>query len=77
VTRWRWLWVAWLAIFLVIEVPAIVNDTPGDTLSETVWAVVRVPVVWWVLAGFLVWLVVHLLGPQVRRWLRTWRRTLP
>lgn len=73
-TRWRWLWVAWLGLFLVIELPAIFNSESGDTLSENVWLVTRIPFFWWLLAGFLVWLVAHLLGPQARRWIRSWRK---
>ncbi|MFF3015832.1 hypothetical protein [Streptomyces sp. NPDC057939] len=36
-TTWSWLWVGWLAAFLVIEGKALFNKTSGDTLSEHVW----------------------------------------
>lgn len=34
---WTWAWLAWLSLFLVIELPAAMNKTPGDTLSEHIW----------------------------------------
>ncbi|MFF3055009.1 hypothetical protein [Streptomyces sp. NPDC057909] len=36
-TVWSWLWVGWLAAFVVIEGKALFNKTEGDTLSEHVW----------------------------------------
>jgi ribose/xylose/arabinose/galactoside ABC-type transport system permease subunit len=68
-------WALWIVAFLVIEGAALLNRDPGaDTLSELVWVAVSVPVVWWVLAGFLVWLTVHfLLGGRhddPRSWFR-------
>lgn len=71
---WAIAWLVWLGLFLAVELPAIFNTTDGDTLSEHVWRIVSVPVAWWLLAGFLVWLLVHLLGPQARRWIRSWRK---
>ena len=63
---WTWLWVFWIAMFLAIEVPAIVNKTEGDTLSEHTrrWFATRTKPMAWrirrlVLLFFLVWLVVH------------------
>lgn len=35
---WDFAWIAWLLAFLAIELPAALNKTPGDTLSEHVWA---------------------------------------
>ena len=67
-------WAAWLLFFLVLELPAVFNDTPDDTLSEAVWQITQVSFFWWLLAGFLVWLTAHLLGPKARRWVRTWRK---
>lgn len=68
-TIWTWLWVFWLAFFLAIEGAAIINKAPGDTLSEHIWKWFRIrdkPRAWtWrraVLAGFLVWLLVHLVA---------------
>ena len=62
---WAWLW--WLGMFIAIEVPAIVNRRPGDTLSEHLrsWFATRAKPVQWrlrrlALLLFLVWLVVHL-----------------
>ena len=36
-TGWTILWLVWLAGFLAIELPAVFNKQPGDTLSEHVW----------------------------------------
>lgn len=59
----------WLAMFAVIEVPALLNKRPNDTLSETIWAWFKIrdkPQQWtWrraVLAVFLVWLLVHMVA---------------
>lgn len=63
------MWVAWLLMFLAIEGAAIFNKDKGDTLSEHVWAWFKIkdkPREWtWrraVLAGFLVWLLVHMVA---------------
>lgn len=59
-------WVLWLAMFAVIELPALLNKRSEDTLSETIWRWFRIrdkPQQWtWrraVLAAFLTWLLVH------------------
>ncbi len=59
-------WIMWIAMFFVIEVPAIVNRKEGDTLTEHVrkWFSTRTKPSQWrlrrlVLLFFLVWLVVH------------------
>jgi hypothetical protein len=35
---WTVLWLAWIAAFFAIEVPALLNRQDGDTLSEHVWS---------------------------------------
>ncbi len=70
----RWWWLAWIGFFLIIELPAIFNDEGDDTLSEAVWQLTSIPFFWWLLAGFLVWLTAHLLGPRTRAWIRSWRK---
>lgn len=35
---WTWAWIAWGVYFAVVEGMALFNSTPGDTLSEHVWA---------------------------------------
>lgn len=36
--KWRfWVWMSWLAAFLVLEGWALIDRTPGDTLSESIW----------------------------------------
>ena len=71
---WAWLWLAWIAVFAVIEAIALGRKAPGDTLSEHIWRWFgigtpgdRPKVTGWVqlrrfalLAG-LAWLVLHLL----------------
>ena len=65
---WTIAWLLWLACFLAIELPAILNRRAGDTLSEHVWlwASVKGKGAWWrirriVLGAFLLWLSVHML----------------
>lgn len=65
---WTTAWLFWLAMFLVIEIPALLNKNPGDTLSEHVWnwfSILNKSEGWlWrrvVLAAFLLWMVWHLL----------------
>jgi len=70
---WSWLWIIWLGLFLAIELPAIFNDESGDTLSEHIWALASISFFWWLLAGFLVWLTAHFLGPKARKWVNSWR----
>ena len=69
------LWVLWIAAFFAIETHALLNREPGgDTLSELVWTVVSVPVLWWLMAGFLLWLTIHFLFAgkydDPRKWFR-------
>lgn len=52
-------WVIWVAGFAVLEGLALANRQAGDTLSEHVWALLDVPVLWWIAAGAFVWLGGH------------------
>ena len=55
-------WVTLAVAFLVIETLALLDRSPGgDTLSELIWEIVAIPVLWWVAAGFLFWLSIHFL----------------
>lgn len=64
VSWFTWFWIAWILAFVVVEVIALRRKAPGDTLSEQVWAVLRGrPVLWFLGAGFLVWLLLHFLLP--------------
>ena len=63
---WTLAWLLWIAMFFVIEVPALIHRAPGDTLSEHVreWFATRTKPRAWrlrrlVLACFLLWLSVH------------------
>lgn len=62
-------WLLWLAMFLVVEGIALFNKEKGDTLSEHIWKWFSVKDKgkgWlarrFVLAAFLVWLLLHMLG---------------
>jgi hypothetical protein len=57
---WRWLWAAWLALFLILEGIAVADPDRGDTLSEQVWALITSnPGLWGsavaILLGWLAW----------------------
>ena len=63
---WTWAWLFWIAMFFVIEIPALINRADGDTLSEHVrqWFSTLDKQKWWiarraVLVVFLVWLLLH------------------
>jgi hypothetical protein len=57
------LWIAWGVLFAVIEGAAIRSKQTERTLSGHVWALLRLRgPVWFLGAGFLVWLVLHFLG---------------
>lgn len=62
-------WLAWLGMFVCLELPALANKRPGDTLSEHVWRWFRVyddrhTALTWFLRGalllFMTWLWLHL-----------------
>lgn len=62
-------WLLWLAMFGVVEGIAVFNKQAGDTLSEHVWKwfSIRDKGKGWlarrtVLGGFLVWLLLHMMG---------------
>ena len=68
---WTVLWLLWIAAFFAIEVPALRNKTPGDTLSEHVWKWFAVKdanrkgltrLRRWGLLAFLAWLSFHFLS---------------
>jgi hypothetical protein len=52
-----WAWAAWIVIGFVMEMVALFNDHPNDTLSA--FLVQHVPGVW-IMAG-IAWLAVHFL----------------
>jgi hypothetical protein len=69
VSGYRWLWVAWIGVFLVLEFTAIIRRRGQDTLSEFVWHICKVTpgnTVWtWTAVHlfvvlFLVWLLLHI-----------------
>ena len=63
------LWIVWLAFFATIEGAALVNKTPGATLSAHIWEwfSIKGKASGWmwrrsVLFAFLLWLLLHLTG---------------
>ncbi len=66
---YRWLWVAWIAAFLGLELTAIIRRRFQDTLSEFVWHLTNqapgntfaewTAIHFFVLV-FLLWLLIHL-----------------
>lgn len=63
---WTVAWLFWIAAFLAIEVPALFNKEPGDTLSEHIWKWFSVKDKsrgWqarrFVLVTFLAWITLH------------------
>ena len=66
---WTVAWIFWIGFFIAVEGAALLDKDRGDTLSEHVWAVFKIkdkPRQWTirraVLAGFLVWLLVHMVA---------------
>jgi hypothetical protein len=67
-------WLAWIAAFFSMEIPELLNNATGDTLSEKVWnwfaiknaangkARVAGQARRFVLLAFLAWLVAHFLS---------------
>lgn len=66
-------WLAWacymalgVVAFLVLEFWALLNSTPGDSLSEVIWSLHVPPAVWFLGAGLILglvaWLVPHFVG---------------
>lgn len=67
---WLTLWSLWGVVFFAIEIPAVLNKVPGDTLSEHVWRFLATfkpgtPVTGWVrirrilFMAFWAWLTAH------------------
>lgn len=60
---YTWLWIGWVAYFLALETWALLRPARGDTFSEHIWYLRdRLgSFFWFMLAGFLFWLVYHFL----------------
>ena len=65
---WTLLWMAWIAMFGLIETVALANDSKGDTLSEHFRRWFRVDThygrtAWLVVSGvFFAWFTAHIWG---------------
>ena len=58
-------WLVWAGVFAAggsYELWAIFNKQKGDTISEKVWWLYRIPVVKFLGTAFVVWLGLHFLG---------------
>lgn len=73
-SKWVLAWLAWGALFLVIEGFALFNSEKGDTLSENLrkWGGIHTPerkgAQWAVFAAFLVfvvWFPIHILTGKI------------
>lgn len=64
------LWVVWAVGFVVLEGWAVATSQPEHTLTWHLRPVfLNHPLTWFLLAGSLAWLNVHLLAPTLERWL--------
>jgi hypothetical protein len=75
--RWTVAWVVWLVVaaggFFTIEVPALINDSGGDTLTEHIQYAAGQSPAWTYLIGggivaFFAWFMPHLFGKNSRVW---------
>ena len=58
-----WFWVAWIALFAIIEGAALLNKKKGDTLSENVWRWFPKNTVRGIaLFAFMAWLFMHFIS---------------
>lgn len=61
-----WFTIGWIVIVvagLALEAVALMRPQKGDTASEHVWWLLRrSPVIWFLTAGLLVWVLIHFLG---------------
>lgn len=65
-----WGWTLWAVWFVVLETLALLDPKAGDTLTEHVRPLFHAhPLLWFLAAGFVVWLAVHFLAPGLERWL--------
>ena len=64
-----WLWIVWIAAFLVLEGVGLFDGRPGGTLSELMWRTFRVrdrrpTALTWIGRAFLLafgtWLTMHI-----------------
>ena len=53
-------WVFIVLTFIVFETFAILDPNTGDTFSEHMWWLTSSPVMRLMVAGFVVWLLLHL-----------------
>lgn len=60
---WTLGWLLILAQAVALEIAALCNKSPGDTLSEHVWWLYRHPslgqLAFFMISAFLVWLLYH------------------
>jgi len=60
---WAWIWLGLGVLVGTVELVAIIRKGEGDTLSENIWKLQQCggwgKFVRWMIAAFLLWLVVH------------------
>jgi hypothetical protein len=70
-------WLAWIVMFLSLEIYGLVTNLRGDTFSETVWRWFRVmdtrpTTLTWILRSILVVFLVWLTGHLAFGWWTVW-----
>lgn len=68
-----WFTVGWLVLLVAavaLEVAALANPAKGDTLSEHIWWLYKLPgygtFAAWMITAFILWAVLHFLWPLVQ-----------
>lgn len=69
-------WIILALGFFALELPALLNEEAGDTLSEHIWFVLKLegagPLLTIGAAALLSWLVVHFLSPSIVHHVKQW-----
>ena len=65
-----WGWIGWLAAFIALETWAITSEQPIHTLTSHLRPLfLSAPITWWIALGLWGWIGVHMLAPDLERWL--------
>lgn len=58
-SKWNLSWILWLVAFFAIELPAVFNDEPDDTLTEHISTHMPLELAVVVYGALVAWLPVH------------------
>lgn len=64
-----WLWIAWLAWFVLLESAAVATGYRGTLTAHLRPLLLEHPLAWWLGVGAWCWAGVHLFAPSLERWL--------